>query len=79
MTTALPDLILEPLVRAASMEDLGTMAMSRPAAIPPIPPGCAPAPRGRFCMQIARLAFHLVDPTLEVRTRKEDGSIKATR
>ena len=25
-------------------------------------------------MQIARLAFHLVDPTLEVRTLKEDGS-----
>ncbi|NUH66978.1 carboxylating nicotinate-nucleotide diphosphorylase [Sulfitobacter sp. S0837] len=78
MTTALPDLILEPLVRAALMEDLGTYGDVTTRSV--IPAGTTYAARLRSRadgvvsgMQIARLAFHLVDPTLEVRTLKEDG------
>ena len=79
MTTALPDLILEPLVRAALMEDLGTYGDVTTRSV--IPEGTTYTARLRARaegvvsgMQIARLAFHLVDPTLEVRTLKEDGS-----
>ncbi|MEO9631411.1 MAG: carboxylating nicotinate-nucleotide diphosphorylase [Sulfitobacter sp.] len=79
MTTALPDLILEPLVRAALMEDLGTYGDVTTRSV--IPEGTTYSARLRARaegvvsgMQIARLAFHLVDPTLEVRTLKEDGS-----
>tara|TARA_B100002049_G_scaffold8936_1_gene6415 strand:+ start:145 stop:990 length:846 start_codon:yes stop_codon:yes gene_type:complete len=79
MTTALPDLILEPLVRAALMEDLGTYGDVTTRSV--IPEGTTYSARLRTRaegvvsgMQIARLAFHLVDPTLEVRTLKEDGS-----
>lgn len=79
MTTALPDLILEPLVRAALMEDLGTYGDVTTRSV--IPEGTTYSARLRARaegvvsgMQIARLAFHLIDPTLEVRTLKEDGS-----
>ncbi|HBB82380.1 MAG TPA: carboxylating nicotinate-nucleotide diphosphorylase [Sulfitobacter sp.] len=79
MTTALPDLILEPLVRAALMEDLGTYGDVTTRSV--IPEGTTYSARLRTRaegvlsgMQIARLAFHLVDPSLEVRTLKEDGS-----
>ena len=79
MTTALPDLILEPLVRAALMEDLGTYGDVTTRSV--IPEGTTYSARLRARaegvvsgMQIARLAFHLVDPTLAVRTLKEDGS-----
>jgi len=79
MTTALPDLILEPLVRAALMEDLGTYGDVTTRSV--IPEGTTYSARLRARaegvvsgMQIARLAFHLVDPSLEVRTLKEDGS-----
>ncbi|UWR30072.1 carboxylating nicotinate-nucleotide diphosphorylase [Sulfitobacter sp. W002] len=79
MTTALPDLILEPLVRAALMEDLGTYGDVTTRSV--IPDGTTYTARLRARaegvvsgMQIARLAFHLVDPSLEVRTLKEDGS-----
>lgn len=79
MSTALPDLILEPLVRAALMEDLGTYGDVTTRSV--IPEGTTYTAKLRARaegvvsgMQIARLAFHLVDPSLEVRTLKEDGS-----
>tara|TARA_R110002012_G_scaffold206869_1_gene376912 strand:- start:182 stop:1027 length:846 start_codon:yes stop_codon:yes gene_type:complete len=79
MTTALPDLILEPLVRATLMEDLGTYGDVTTRSV--IPEGTTYTAKLRARaegvvsgMQIARLAFHLVDPSLEVRTLKEDGS-----
>jgi nicotinate-nucleotide pyrophosphorylase (carboxylating) len=79
MTNALPDLILEPLVRAALMEDLGTYGDVTTRSV--IPKGTTYTARLRARaagvvsgMQIARMAFHLVDPTLEVRTLKTDGS-----
>ena len=79
MTTALPDLILEPLVRAALMEDLGTYGDVTTRSV--IPEGTTYIAKLRARaegvvsgMQIARLAFHLVDPSLEVRMLKKDGS-----
>lgn len=79
MTTALPDLILEPLVRAALMEDLGTYGDVTTRSVIPVGTIYTAQLRARAegvvsGMQIARLAFHLVDPTLKVRTLKEDGS-----
>lgn len=75
----LPDLILEPLVRAALMEDLGTYGDVTTRAV--IPAGVtydarlnARAEGVVSGMQIARLAFHLVDPTLKVEVLQPDGS-----
>lgn len=79
MTTALPDLILEPLVRAALMEDLGTYGDVTTRSV--IPEGTTYTARLRARAagivsgtQIARMAFHLIDPTLEVTTLKSDGA-----
>ncbi len=79
MTTALPDLILEPLVRAALMEDLGTYGDVTTRSV--IPEGTTYTARLRARaagivsgMQIARMAFHLIDPTLKVTTLKSDGA-----
>ena len=79
MTTALPDLILEPLVRAALMEDLGTYGDVTTRSV--IPEGTTYIAKLRARaegvvsgMQIARLAFHLVDPSLAVRTLNNAGS-----
>ena len=75
----LPDLILEPLVRAALMEDLGTYGDVTTRAV--IPAGVtydarlnARAAGVVSGMQIARLAFRLVDPTLEMTVLRPDGS-----
>ncbi|TBX18929.1 carboxylating nicotinate-nucleotide diphosphorylase [Nioella sediminis] len=75
----LPDLILEPLVRAALMEDLGTYGDVTTRAV--IPAGVtydarlnARAEGVVSGMQIARMAFHLVDPTLKVEVLRPDGS-----
>lgn len=75
----LPDLILEPLVRASLMEDLGTYGDVTTRAV--IPAGVtydarlnARAAGVVSGMQIARLAFRLVDPTLEVTVLRPDGS-----
>ena len=79
MTAPLPDLILEPLVRAALMEDLGTYGDVTTRSVIPAGTRYAARLRARAAgvvsgMQIARMAFHLVDPKLEVRTQKQDGS-----
>lgn len=74
----LPDLILEPLVRSALLEDLGTYGDVTTRAV--IPAGTTYEARLNARengvvsgMQIARIAFHLVDPTLEVTTHISDG------
>ncbi|MCO6384841.1 carboxylating nicotinate-nucleotide diphosphorylase [Oceanicola sp. 502str15] len=74
----LPDLILEPLVRAALMEDLGTYGDITTRTV--IPPGTVYAARlnAREAgvvsgLQIAALAFRLVDPTLKITALKADG------
>ncbi|WP_417207710.1 carboxylating nicotinate-nucleotide diphosphorylase [Antarctobacter sp.] len=74
----LPDLILEPLVRAALVEDLGTYGDITTRTV--IPAGCTYAARlnAREAgvvsgLQIAALAFRLVDPALTVTAHKRDG------
>lgn len=75
----LPDLLLEPLVRAALFEDLGQNGDITTRTVIP--------PEARYTawlnardtgvvsgMQIARIAFHLVDPTLQVETLIADGT-----
>jgi len=79
MTPALPDLLLEPLVRAALIEDLGPSGdITSRLVIPP-----ATRYRARLNartagvvsgMQIAALAFRLVDPDLAVLIHRPDGS-----
>jgi nicotinate-nucleotide pyrophosphorylase (carboxylating) len=79
MTPALPDLLLEPLVRAALIEDLGPSGdITTRLVIPP-----ATRYRARLNareagvvsgMQVAALAFRLVDPTLTVTLHRPDGS-----
>lgn len=82
MSTAfstLPDLILEPMVRAALMEDLGQNGdVTTRAVIPADTRYCARI-RAREAgvvsgMQIARIAFHLVDASLKVETLLGDGA-----
>ncbi|WP_288929593.1 carboxylating nicotinate-nucleotide diphosphorylase [uncultured Maritimibacter sp.] len=74
----LPDIVLEPIVRNALMEDLGTYGdVTTRAVIPPTTtydaainarePGIVSG------MQIARIAFGLVDPSLEIEPLVEDG------
>ncbi|MEZ5686311.1 MAG: carboxylating nicotinate-nucleotide diphosphorylase [Paracoccaceae bacterium] len=79
MNATLPDFILEPLVRAALTEDLAPMGDVTTRAV--IPPGTRYAARlnAREAgvvsgMQIAAMAFRLVDPTLKVETHVADGS-----
>lgn len=74
----LPDLILEPVVRNALMEDLGTYGDITTRAVIPAEttytarlntrePGVVSG------MQIAAIAFRLVDPSLNIRPLKHDG------
>lgn len=78
MTASLPDFLLEPLVRAALTEDLAPMGDVTTRAV--ITPGThytarlnAREPGVVSGMQIAALAFRLVDPTLNVQTLVADG------
>ncbi|MFV0359310.1 carboxylating nicotinate-nucleotide diphosphorylase [Tropicimonas sp.] len=74
----LPDMILEPMVRAALMEDLGTMGDITTRTV--IPQGMTHTAHLRAReggvvsgMQIARIAFLLIDPSVAVRTLAGDG------
>jgi nicotinate-nucleotide pyrophosphorylase (carboxylating) len=78
MTATLPDFILEPLVRAALTEDLSPMGDVTTRAV--IPPGIrytarlnAREPGVVSGMQIAAIAFRLVDPALKIETLVADG------
>lgn len=75
----LPDLVLEPLVRAALLEDLGTYGdVTTRAVIPPSTRYDAvihAREEGVISgMQIAAIAFRLVDPALAVTVHKADGT-----
>ena len=68
---ALPDMILEPLVRAALIEDLGTFGdiTTRtviPWRAPPYRPHPRRARRASSGMQLAAIAFRLIDPALSL-------------
>lgn len=74
-----PDMILEPLVRLALHEDLGTYGDLTTRTV--IPAGTHYAARivARDAgvasgMQLARIAFGLVDPTLQFRPHVSDGA-----
>ncbi len=75
---ALPNMILEPLVRSALMEDLG--ASGDITTLTVIPAGATYTARLNARedavvsgMQLAELAFQLVDPSLDVVTHVGDG------
>jgi len=75
----LPDLILEPMVRAALMEDLGQNGDITTRAVIPASATYQARLNAREAgvvsgMQIARIAFHLVDAGLKVETLLDDGS-----
>ncbi|SEM83587.1 nicotinate-nucleotide pyrophosphorylase [carboxylating] [Gemmobacter aquatilis] len=74
----LPDLLLEPLVRAALIEDLGPMGDATCRAV--IPPGLTYEARlnARGAgvasgLRLAALAFRLVDPALRIEALAQDG------
>ncbi|MDV7270559.1 carboxylating nicotinate-nucleotide diphosphorylase [Thioclava sp. A2] len=78
MTASLPDFLLEPLVRAALTEDLAPMGDVTTRAV--IPAGARYEARLNARetgvvsgMQIAAMAFRLVDPALKVKTLVPDG------
>ena len=75
----LPDMILDPLVRAALMEDLGTYGDLTTRTVIPAdtqyPARIVAREAGVVSgMQIARLAFHLVDPALRLTLHRPDGA-----
>ncbi len=75
---ALPDMILEPLVRAALMEDLGANGDITTLTVIPADVTYDARLNARenavvSGMQVAELAFRLVDPSLEVTTHFRDG------
>ncbi|GKY89556.1 carboxylating nicotinate-nucleotide diphosphorylase [Sinisalibacter aestuarii] len=74
----LPDIVLEPVVRAALMEDLGQYGDITTSAVIPADVRYTARLNARADgmvsgMQIARIAFHLVDPSLTVETLVADG------
>jgi nicotinate-nucleotide pyrophosphorylase (carboxylating) len=75
----LPDLMLEPLVRAALLEDLGRAGDITTDAI--VPPGLTARvvlnarQAGVIAgLDLVRIAFHLVDPGITMVVHKPDGS-----
>lgn len=75
----LPDLILEPMIRAALLEDLGQNGDITTRAVIPHERTYSARLNARedgvvSGMQIARIAFHLVDPELSIKTLSVDGT-----
>ncbi|MEW2919716.1 carboxylating nicotinate-nucleotide diphosphorylase [Ruegeria sp. ANG10] len=75
---ALPDLILEPMVRSALMEDLGANGDITTLTVIPAEATYSARLNARedavvSGMQVAALAFRLVDPMLRVTTHIADG------
>ncbi|WP_120631299.1 carboxylating nicotinate-nucleotide diphosphorylase [Ruegeria sp. EL01] len=75
----LPDLVLEPMIRAALMEDLGSYGDVTTRTV--IPEGLTYEARLNARedavvsgLQVAAIAFRLVDPTLEVTSHTQDGA-----
>lgn len=76
--SSVPDLILEPMIRNALLEDLGSYGDVTTRAVIPaetIYTACLNARADAVVsgMQVARIAFHLVDATLEIKTHVADG------
>lgn len=79
---SLPEIMLEPLVRAALLEDLGRAGdITTNATVPADTPGSAvlrARQRGVVAgLDLSRLAFRLVDPQVVVMIERPDGSAVA--
>lgn len=79
MIPPLPDLILEPLIRAALTEDLGTNGDITTRTVIPAGTTARAAIRARrpgtaSGMGLAALAFRLIDPALRIDTPCPDGT-----
>ncbi|GAA0305731.1 carboxylating nicotinate-nucleotide diphosphorylase [Rhodovulum strictum] len=79
MIPPLPDLILEPLVRAALLEDLGRQGDVTCRAVIPAGASCTAHLRARqggtvSGLAVAALAFRLVDPRLSILPHAADGT-----
>ena len=73
-----PDLILEPMIRNALMEDLGSSGDVTTRAVIPADTICDAQLNARenavvSGMQVAAIAFRLIDPNLEIITHIADG------
>lgn len=73
-----PDLILEPMIRNALLEDLGSYGDVTTRAVIPADASYSAKLNARedaivSGMQVAALTFRLVDPTLEITTHIADG------
>lgn len=74
-----PDFLLEPMVRNALMEDLGAAGDVTTRAVIPMGMLYRAQLNARqdavvSGMQVAALAFRLIDPTLDIETRVPDGT-----
>lgn len=79
MIPPLPDMILEPLVRAALIEDLGANGDVTTRTVIPAGTRYAARIRAREAgtasgMQLAAIAFRLIDPALRLNVTHPDGS-----
>lgn len=76
--SSVPDLIIEPVIRNALMEDLGSYGDVTTRAVIPAEMTYTAHLNARADaivsgMQVARIAFHLVDPKLKITTHIADG------
>ena len=76
--SSVPDLILEPMIRNALMEDLGSYGDVTTRAVIPADSTYAARLNARedaivSGMQVARIAFHLIDSSLTIETHVKDG------
>ena len=80
--SSLPTIMIEPLVRMALLEDLGRAGDLTTDAIVPIDRRAttllvARQPGVVAGIDLARLAFQLIDPAIEMRTERVDGTALA--
>lgn len=76
--STVPDLVLEPMIRIALMEDLGSYGDVTTRAVIPADTtydACLNAREDAVVsgMQVAALAFRLIDPSLDITTHIADG------
>ena len=76
--STVPDLVLEPMIRIALMEDLGSYGDVTTRAVIPASTtydACLNAREDAVVsgMQVAALAFRLIDPSLDITTHIADG------
>jgi nicotinate-nucleotide pyrophosphorylase (carboxylating) len=83
MIPSLPDIMIEPLVRMALLEDLGRAGDLTTDAIVPADRRATTLLVARQAgvvagLDLARLAFQLIDPAVEMRIERNDGAALAS-